>query len=285
MRRFYRSIHYFHIIITVPISILFLLKSSKIHPAYKMSFPRKVALGLKMFVNTVRIPSGSSYKLHLAMALKILETAPEIAGDVVECGTWKGASATNLSLVCRMVGRKLKIFDSFQGLPEGKSGDREAKWYRPGDYGGTLEEVKGNIKRYGALECCEFYQGWFHETLPRLSSPVLLAYVDVDLEDSLNTCVKHVWRNLVDCGYLFTDECVSLNYVALFYSEKWWRLNFDRCPPGLIGAGTGLPLGTYYVGPYDELDDHPLQHPGSGGYTKKTMLGYWSYYPDEPGSV
>jgi O-methyltransferase len=280
-KKFYKFIHYLHVIAFAPISVLFLLKSEKIHPSYRISLFTKFALGFKMLLNTIRIPAGSSYKLHLAMALKILETPPEIAGDIVECGTWKGASAANLSLVCRIVGRKLKVFDSFQGLPAAKPGDREGQSYRPGDYKGDLEEVKRNITKCGSVEACEFYPGWFHETLPLLNSPVLLAYIDVDLEDSLDTCVKHLWRNLVDCSYLFTDECLGLNYVALFYSEKWWQLNFNRTPPGLIGAGTGLPLGTYYIGPYAELESHPLQHQGSGGYTMKTMSGFWSYYPDK----
>jgi len=109
-----------------------------------------------MFLNTVRIRTGTSYKTHLAMALKILETPPEVVGDVIECGTWKGGSAANLSLVCRIVGRRLKIFDSFEGLPAGESGDREAHHYRSGDYCGTLEEVRRNIRRYGAIESCEF---------------------------------------------------------------------------------------------------------------------------------
>lgn len=268
-------------VLTTPITIFFILNSKKIHKSYKMSLFRKFELGFKMFLNTIRIPSGTSYRTHLAMALKILETPPEIVGDVIECGTWKGASAANLSLVCRIVGRKLKIYDSFEGLPEGKPGDREAKWYKKGDYLGTLDEVKRNIAKYGAIECCEFIKGWFEDTLPNLNSPVLLAFIDVDLEDSLATCVKYIWPNLIDSGFIFIDECVGTDYCALFYSEKWWKLNFNRTPPGLIGAGTGLSLGTYYIGPWSERESHPLQCSASGAYTQKCMSGYWSYYPDE----
>jgi O-methyltransferase len=270
-----------HFLLTAPIAIGFILSSKRIHPSYRMSFVRRYALGLKMFINSVRIPTGTSFKAHLAMALKILETPPDVQGAIVECGAWKGGSSTNLSLVCRIVGRKLKIFDSFQGLPAGKSGDREALHYRAGDYGGTLAEVRRNLARYGALDVCEFVPGWFHDTLPHLNEPVLLAFLDVDLEDSLATCVRYVWPRLVDGGYLFTDECVGTDYVALFYSEKWWWTHFNRTPPGLIGAGTGLALGEYYIGPWSERDDHPLQHASTGAYTRTSMSGYWSYYPEE----
>lgn len=63
-----------------------------------------------MFLNKFRIPTGTSYKSHLAMALKILETSPEVKGDVVECGSWQGGSSANLSLICRLTNRKLLIF-------------------------------------------------------------------------------------------------------------------------------------------------------------------------------
>ena len=95
-------------------------------------------LGFRMFLNTILIETGTSYKSHLVMSLKILETSNEVLGDIIECGTWKGGCAANLSLVCNMVGRKLLIFDSFEGLPEGDTEDRESKHYNKGDYCGTL---------------------------------------------------------------------------------------------------------------------------------------------------
>lgn len=269
-------------LLTMPISIVFILKSRRIHPAYKLTAWKKFRLGMRFFRNSIRIPTGTSYKTHLAMALKLFEMPPEVSGDVVECGTWKGGSAANLSLACRIVGRKLKVFDSFEGLPEGDALDREAKHYKRGEWAGTLEEVRSNIEKYGASECCEYVRGWFKDTLPSLRSPVVLAFVDVDLEASLDTCVRYLYPNLTATGYVFIDEVWTLDYCALFYSERWWRENFGRTPPGLIGAGLGLALGEFYIGPAEEGGDHPLQHGNAGAYMRKDMSGYWSYYPQLP---
>jgi O-methyltransferase len=278
MQRLFLKIHY---VLTAPLAIYAILSSKAIHPRYQLTWVKKFRLGCLMFINKLRIPTGTSYKAHLAMALKILETPPDQPGAIIECGTWKGGSAVNLSLVCRITGRKLIIFDSFAGLPAGEAGDREAPNYSAGEYAGTLAEVKVNLERYGAIECCEFVQGWFKDTLPTINFPILLAFLDVDLEASLDTCVKYIWPHLVERGYIFTDECVHTNYIALFYSEKWWRKNFNRVPPGLIGAGTGLPLGEYYIGPWDEIGSHPQQHASTGAYTRKDMSSIWDYYPEE----
>jgi O-methyltransferase len=276
MLRFLLKVHY---VLSVPFAILAITSSPKIHPSYRMGLRRRLGLGLRMFYNSLRIPTATSYKVHLAMALKLLETPPEVQGHVVECGTWKGGSAVNLSLVCRIVGRKLRIYDSFEGLPEGQPGDREAPNYKKGDYRGPLEEVQGNLRSYGAIEVCEFVKGWFEDVLPGLDVPVVLAFVDVDLEASLHVCVLNLWPRLTEHGYLFTDEAIGTNYSALFYSESWWRRHFDRTPPGLIGAGCGLPLGDYYVGPLAELAAHPMWHLNMVGYTQKSSSGVWTYEP------
>jgi hypothetical protein len=266
-------------LLTVPLSVVFILWSSRIHPAYRMTFLRKLGLGLRMFWNRHRIQTGTSFKSHLAMALKILETAPDVQGDVLECGTWKGGSAANLSLVCRITGRTLRIYDSFQGLPAGPPGDRQASNYEPGSYRGTLDEVRANIARYGAIECCEFIPGWFEDTLPGLDRPVVLAFLDVDLEASLDVCVRSIWPRLVEKGYVFIDEFLSLDYCSLFFSERYWREHFGATPPGLIGAGLGLALGEYYIGPHEERPEHPTQHATAAAYTRRDMSGHWTYYP------
>lgn len=280
MHRFILTAYY---VLTVPVAIYFILASNRIHPDHKLGFFRKYSLGTRMFLNKLRIPTGTSYKTHLAMALKIFEAAPDTEGIVLECGTWKGGSAANLSLACKIAGRKLHIYDSFEGLPEGVEGDREAPGYKAGDYAGSLDEVKANITKYGDIDSCVFVKGWFDDTLPKLSDNVLLAFLDVDLEASLETCVRNIWPRLVDKGYIFIDEAVGVDYCSLFYSEKYWKTNFDRTPPGLIGAGLGLALGEYYIGPWNEKDDHPLQHPNSGAYTRKDLSGYWTFYPRSPG--
>jgi O-methyltransferase len=257
-------------------AVLFILSSDR----HELSALRKLWLGWRMLRTTLRVQSGTGPKTHLAMALKILETPRSVEGVVVECGAWKGASAANLSLACKIAGRRLVVFDSFEGLPQGVEGDREASSYQVGDYRGALEEVKANVKAYGAIDVCDFRKGWFDQTLPVFDDPVILAFLDVDLEASLVTCVENLWPRLVDGGYVFTDEMAGLGYCSLFWSERWWREQLDSEPPGLVGSGTGLALGEFYIGPRDERSDHPLQHVTPAAYTRKGWAHRWTFYPD-----
>jgi O-methyltransferase len=264
-----------------PLSILNMLSSRRIHPAYRMTTWKKLVLGWRFYWNRRAIPSATDANVQLAMALKLLEMPPELPGVVVECGTFKGSTAANLSLACKAVGRELFVFDSFEGLPEGSPLDREAQHYTRGDWCGTFEEVSSNIRRGGDFSRCTLVRGWFDRTLPAFDRQIALAYVDVDLEASLDTCIKNIWPRLSEKGFIFIDECLSTDYCSLFYSERWWRTNFNREPPGLIGAGTGLAIGDFYVGPANELGDHPRQHSSSGAYTSKQFSGHWTYYPED----
>ena len=53
---------------------------------------------------------------------------------------------------------------------------------------------------------CEFVKGWFKDTLPRMEGSILLAFLDVDLEASLHTCVRYIWPHLVEKGFIFIER-------------------------------------------------------------------------------
>src|SRR3954468_8301604 len=63
----------------------------------------------------------------LCQAVAYLE-ANRIPGDVVECGVWKGGSVMAAALALRALGstrRRLFLFDTFAGMPEPSSLDRD----------------------------------------------------------------------------------------------------------------------------------------------------------------
>jgi hypothetical protein len=273
-----------HHLLTVPVSVLFLTCWARPHPAYGMTRWKRFLLGMRFFWNNTRVVSASSYKAHLLMAMKLLELPPTVKGCVVECGCYKGAATVNLSIICNIAGRKLKVYDSFEGLPPPTEHDRA--WpgdigYVPGVYKGSHEEVIANVRRLGAPDVCEFHKGWFKDTLPRHEGEIALVVVDVDYHSSLYDCVTNLWPHLVEQGYFFIDEYMFPEFCALFYSERFWSEHFKTVPPGLIGAGSGVQVGEYYVGPWNE--SWPSHNPRSIAYTRKGCTATWNY-PERGGS-
>jgi hypothetical protein len=221
---------------------------------YGVGFFRKAVLLDRMRRNRFRIVTASGLLDQVVMITELLRIPRGIKGVAVECGSYQGGSTTNLSLVCALVGRTLHVFDSFAGLPEPSEADKlhvlpsvqELRGFNKGDFCGTLETVKTNVQRYGKLEVCRFHVGYFENTLPKFEETCVFAFCDVDLRESLETCVQYLWPRLADCSYLFTHEANHMEIASLFFDRVWWKERLQSVPPGLVGGGSGLGL---YVSP------------------------------------
>ncbi len=251
--------------------------------AYGLGRVEKTRLAGQFARNTREIESGTASIVHTLLAMEILSIPPEVKGDVVECGVWKGASSASLSLVCQAVGRRLKVCDSFQGLPDDAlrrhTGMHTGVYghYKEGMFHGALEEVRENITRHGAVDACDFIEGFFAESLTALDGPVAFAFLDVDLESSTRDCLRHIWPRLVENGAIYSDDAGDLDVVRVYFDEPWWRENLGCAAPGFVGSGCGLPLSATY---------------SSLGYTRKHTQfdpARWRrvpflHYPDGSGS-
>jgi hypothetical protein len=264
--------------LSMPLTAYFLLGHKKFPRKYKMTWWRKVTLSVRLYRNWRAIRSGISYKAHLAMAVKLMELEPDAEGVVVECGCWLGGTTANLSVICDIVDRQLIVYDSFEGLPAPEPLDN-MKPNVKGTFRGDLDVVRANVARYGVIERCEFRKGWFRDTLGSHTEPIALLLVDVDLKSSIHECIVNLWPHLIDKGYVFFDEYVHLHNCALFYSERFWREYLDTTPPGLVGAGAGIGVGQYFIGPWRAMGGTPLHRPGSVAYTRKDYNGLWDYAP------
>jgi O-methyltransferase len=217
---------------------------------YGIGFGTKLWLVFKMMRNGHKIETKSSFLEHLLMATSIMQVPKHVEGAVVECGSYKGGSTTNLSLVCKLVKRRLEVCDSFEGLPEPAEADRkhinlskgQIETYSKGDFVGALDEVKRNITTYGDISVCTFHKGYYEDTLPHFKEKCVFMFLDVDLRTSLVDCIVNLWPLLQDGGYVYTHEAPHFMIAYLFYDIEWWKQNFNSNAPGLVGAGNGLGL-------------------------------------------
>lgn len=202
-----------------------------------------------------QIQSASDVWRSLLYFTEILAVPPSVSGEVIECGCFQGASTACLSIACKISGRRLLVCDSFEGLPPPQEEDRfhqalmlrdVLREYRPGEYRGTLNQVRANIERWGEVDVCQFVPGWFRDSLTELAArekhDFVFALLDVDLFESNEQCLRYLWPRLRPGCKLYTDDGGELDIAAMFFEREWWKATFGEDPPGLYGAGFGINL-------------------------------------------
>lgn len=255
--------------------------SPDVGAAYGLGAWQKLKMLYRFRLNNRRVARGSTIVEHLELAKAVLRIPPDVEGAVVECGCYKGGVSVNLSLVCAIVGRRLLICDSFEGLPPVQEHDEEhvsprhreeghTGHYEEGEFASSLDEVKENLARYGRLEVCDFLVGYFEESMGRFDADVAMAFLDVDLIESLRPCLTAIWPRLIESGRVYVHEADDLPFVSTFFDREWWGEQIGGAPPGLVGAGVGLPLGVLegsglgYAEKSDNLSQ-PAPVPGHSG--------------------
>jgi len=145
--------------------------------------------------------------LAIANHLYVLKSRG-LAGDFAEFGCFKGYSSSMLSHACEMLGIRMHIFDSFEGLPPSDS-----SYYAAGDFRGDLEEVQHNVATFGAPGAVSYHKGFFSDSLPRANIPQLMSlWMDVDLASSAKDLMI-VADQIDPRGAVFSHECDAGNFV------------------------------------------------------------------------
>ena len=130
-----------------------------------------------------------------------------VSGALAEFGSYKGYSSSMLSYACNLLHVPMLVFDSFEGLP-----DSASDYYRPGEFAGTLDEVRRNVALFGDIKVVTFHQGYFADVLPRIDMPPLLCiWMDVDLESSARE-VARIFPRLEPQAAFFSHECSAENF-------------------------------------------------------------------------
>jgi O-methyltransferase len=144
-----------------------------------------------------------------------------IAGDIVECGVWRGGSTMAAIDTLITVGdttREVYLYDTFEGMSEPSELDKES-------YTGTsatellekdpaikcvatLEDVQNNVGslKYRA-ELVHYVKGKVEETIPgTLPAKIALLRLDTDWFESTAHELEHLYPLLVPGGVIIIDD-------------------------------------------------------------------------------
>jgi len=147
-----------------------------------------------------------------------------IAGDVVECGVWRGGSmmAVAICLLASHDTRELHLFDTFEGMPAASSFDKS---YR-GDSAAEMltrtkkkagrnvwciadqDDVTRNVASTGYdMTHVHLVPGKVEDTIPaNAPRTIALLRLDTDWYESTKHELTHLYHRLVSGGVLIIDD-------------------------------------------------------------------------------
>lgn len=142
---------------------------------------------------------------------RLVELAREVLaldGDFVEMGCYKGDTSLLLAEIIRESGKRLWIYDSFEGLPEKSEEDESilGENFRVGELMVTKREVKERFLRAG-LSVPVIKKGWFSElTGVDMPEKIAFAFLDGDFYESIRDSLRLVLPKMVSGGVLVVHD-------------------------------------------------------------------------------
>jgi O-methyltransferase len=137
-----------------------------------------------------------------------------VPGDYVECGVWRAGMSGAIAEVLGP-GKKVHLFDSYQGLPPAKEIDGKAAlaWQKdtasPGFYDNCAADKETSIKvmRMAGHSNYEIHEGWFQDTLPKaLIDRISILRLDGDWFDSIYSCLEFLYPKVSASGLIIVDD-------------------------------------------------------------------------------
>jgi O-methyltransferase len=143
---------------------------------------------------------------------------------IVEAGCWQGGSSAKFSILCKMFGYELWIYDSFQGVEPMMAKDKEHSHDYSGEYAAPESLLRSNLETYGEPDVCSIYAGWFAETLAAgpIARPVRLAYLDCDLAKGTREALIGIVPALVEDGWILSQDFHIRPVRALLEAPDTW---------------------------------------------------------------
>jgi O-methyltransferase len=131
-----------------------------------------------------------------------------VAGDIVECGTYKGGTAAALASTMGDNQRHLWLYDSFEGMPETteKDGVDASHWV------GSCVAAQADVEEALALvelggDRYTIRPGWFSQSFQQpLPEQIALLHCDADWYESVTEVLDTLYDRIVEGGCVVFDD-------------------------------------------------------------------------------
>ena len=169
---------------------------------------------------------------EISEVCRTLAHRPARTGEcVVEAGCWQGGSSAKFSVLCQLLGYRLRIYDSFQGVEPMSEEEKKNTYDFSGEYAAPEDLVRKHLEAYGRPEVCSLHPGWFADTLAKepVDDPVRVAFIDCDVAKGTREALEGIVPGLVEDGTIFSQDFHIKPVRQLLKSDDLWTgLGRDR---------------------------------------------------------
>jgi O-methyltransferase len=137
-----------------------------------------------------------------------------IGGDLVECGVWRGGMIAALTETVGR-GRRVHLFDSFEGLPPAKDIDGKSAlaWQKNTGADNYYDNCKAeesfarSAMKHSGHKDISIYKGWFEQTLGSFDGKeIAILRLDGDWYDATMTCMSQLFPRVARGGIVILDD-------------------------------------------------------------------------------
>ncbi|MDP6052832.1 MAG: TylF/MycF/NovP-related O-methyltransferase [Candidatus Latescibacteria bacterium] len=151
--------------------------------------------------------------------LELFRRSSDLAGDIVECGVFKGASLSRFlkfrALFENPAHRKIYGFDTFGAFPPADDAmdeeKREEFISQAGDQSIPRQQLLSLFDKLGLNENLELVEGDIGKTIPAFCNnhpeiKISLLNIDVDMLEPTCVCLEHLYPRVVSGGVVILDD-------------------------------------------------------------------------------
>lgn len=147
---------------------------------------------------------------EVAVVLRELERVlgAGVPGDVVEFGCYVGTTSVHLAKRLQGTGRKLHLYDSFEGLPPKTTEDMSpaGEQFVTGELLATKKQLIKNLTQ-AHVPMPVITKGWFSElTAEDAPQEIAFAFLDGDYYHSIKDPLKLIWSRLSPGAIVVVDD-------------------------------------------------------------------------------
>ncbi len=191
----------------------------KIYVAYRPDsdvifscYPEIAQLSEKWIKDNVNNNAGDLPRLYALILNTKQVLDDEIAGDMAELGVFRGNSAAILAHYARIYGRKVSLFDTFQGF--------DRRDLVGGDRSKAVEFTDTSLADVMDLvgdEAVRFVQGRFPESIPSdlYMSRFCLVHIDCDLYEPAKSGLEFFYPRLSPGGLLIVHDYANPYWLGI----------------------------------------------------------------------